>query len=349
MKTLRQPLAFLATLCTAFGAAQAHHSFAATFDGSETIDVEGVVTEFSFRNPHVLIYFDVTNEDGSVTNWVSEGSAANLMRRSGWDSDTFQPGHTIRVSGNPTHDGSPMISMDTVGRVENGMVQDLSRNARRGGEPAAAEPVTVPLHLSDGTPNLTGSWTQNFGARRGGPPGSGGPAIPFSAAGQAAQDAWEPENDPQIFCDPPGLARQAGMTPHPVRIIQKGDHVVFEWEEYGGSRTVYLSDELPAPGAKSHLGDAVARYEGDTLVIESVNLLANPANPQGTPVSDEATIVERYTRSDDPRYGAMITVETTITDPVYLTEPWTMTRSKVYSDAYRFIENDCRPPLRERG
>lgn len=49
-------------------AANAHHSFAAIFKEGETIAVEGVVTSFSFKNPHILIYLDVTDENGAVTN-----------------------------------------------------------------------------------------------------------------------------------------------------------------------------------------------------------------------------------------------------------------------------------------
>ena len=40
--------------------------------------------------------------------------------------------------------------------------------------------------------------------------------------------------------------------------------------------------------------------------------------------------------------------EMTVTDPVNLTEPWVLRRDKVYSEGYEFIENECRPPLRER-
>jgi hypothetical protein len=94
--------------------ANAHHSFAATFKADAVISVEGVVTEFRFKNPHVLVYLDVTNEDGSVTQWVSEGSSATGKRRDGWDRNTIQAGQKIRITGDSTHDGSPMVSMEAV-------------------------------------------------------------------------------------------------------------------------------------------------------------------------------------------------------------------------------------------
>ena len=351
MKTLIQLLVVLTVVGFGARAPQAHHSFAATFKSDETIAVEGVVTEFSFTNPHILVYLDVTDADGSVTNWMSEGAAANLMRRSGWDRDTLESGDVIRVHGNSTHDGSPMVSIESIDVLEGGaVVRTLSRDRRgaRARAAAAVDTATLPLRLADGRPNLTGAWIQDFGARRG-PPGSEDPPVPLSEAGEAAQAAFDPANDPQIFCDPPGLVRQAGMTPHPLRITQNDDHVVFEWEEYGGRRIVYFGDELALPGPGTYLGDSIARYEGDTLVVETVNLMGgNPSNPSGYPLSDRTTTVERYSRADDSRNIPTISIEVAVTDPVNLSDTWTMRRSKVYSAGYEFIENDCRPPLRER-
>ena len=87
----------------------AHHSSTSTFSADETISVDGVVTEFRFRNPHVLVYLDVTNADGSVTNWMSEGPSATSWKRSGWAPDSLKPGDILRVAGNSTLDGSPMV------------------------------------------------------------------------------------------------------------------------------------------------------------------------------------------------------------------------------------------------
>lgn len=329
--------------------ADAHHSFAATFKADAVISVEGVVTEYRFKNPHVLVYLDVTNDDGSVTPWVSEGSSATSKRRDGWNRDTIQAGQKIRITGDSTHDGSPMVSMETVEFLDanNGAV------VRRLGEGADAESygtlVTIPLALDDGRPNLTGAWDRIRGGLRGGSPESLDGVPPFNAAGNAAQEAYNRADDPQIFCEPPGVVRQAGFTPHVVRITQNDDHVVLEYEEYGGRRVVYFADTPPAPGEKSHLGDSVARYEGDTLVIETRNLMSNPSHPWGYQTSDQASTVEIYKRADDPQIGSILHATMIVTDPGHLTEPWELIRERSYKDGYEFIENDCRPPLRERA
>lgn len=370
-------LATLFACLLGLSAANGHHSFSATFKDGEKIAVEGVVTKFSFKNPHILIYLDVTSADGSVTNWMSEGGSATGKRNEGWDRDTFKVGDHVRIHGDPTHDGSPMVSIDSVDILDAAsgeIIKTMGRN--RDQQKPPDEIVQLPLTLDDGRPNLTGAWVQiprnrddrpprgdarPGGQREGGPPEGGrragggtptnelGGMPPYNEVGAAVEAAYDRANDPQIFCEPPGVVRQAGFTPHPVKITQNDDHILFEWEEYGGSRVVPLGDEMPAPGQNSHMGDSVAHYEGDALIVTTVNLLANPSGPLGRPSSDHATTVETYKRVDDAEWGPVLSIGMVVSDPLYYDGgTWFLNRTKRYSEGYEFIENDCRSPLRER-
>ena len=49
--------------------ALAHHSFAVHFVGDELVTVNGVVTDFTFRNPHGLVLLDETRADGTIVHW----------------------------------------------------------------------------------------------------------------------------------------------------------------------------------------------------------------------------------------------------------------------------------------
>ena len=94
--------------------ALAHHSFAAYFITSETITVEGVVTEWWFQNPHTRIYLEVTNEDGEVEEWMAEGGGRNVLHRRGWTEETILPGTRLIIVGNPSRDGSNTIGWDSL-------------------------------------------------------------------------------------------------------------------------------------------------------------------------------------------------------------------------------------------
>ena len=347
MKRLFQFLTL--TSIAVFGAsAHAHHSFQATFDSNKTIGVEGVVTKFSFKNPHINIYFDVTAADGTVTNWMSEGAAATLMRRSGWSKDTIHVGQLIRVNGNSTHDGSPMVSISSVDvlSVEDGtVVQTLNRNAGgRGNQAAPVKSAAMPLTLADGRVNLTGAWT-NHGMANGRPRR---PDIAYNEVGAAIQAAYDVATDPQVFCDAPGLVRQAGTTPHPIRITQFDDRVLIEYEEYAGRREIFFDGKASSKSIKTHLGDSVAHYEGDALIIETDNLLSNLISPQGYRLSDQTTVVETYKRADSEEYGPVLSIRLVASDPEYLTEDLVLTRDKMSAGEYEMIGNDCQQPLRER-
>jgi hypothetical protein len=88
---------FLLTLGLAVSAAFAHHGRASYT--ADIISLDATVTEFRFVNPHVQIYFDITNEDGETEHWQGELTAPNKLARGGWTKNTLQPGDLIRITG----------------------------------------------------------------------------------------------------------------------------------------------------------------------------------------------------------------------------------------------------------
>ena len=94
---------------------------------------------------------------------------------------------------------------------------------------------------------------------------------------------------------PPNLPSPDGNF---LQIVQTRDHVALHAEKYHDVRIVRLHDREHAPAAvQSWLGDPVGWYEGDTLVIESVNLWpSTPDRSYRMMISPKARIVERFTR-----------------------------------------------------
>jgi hypothetical protein len=332
---------FLAMACSLLTSpSQAHHSFAATF-GKDIISVDGVVDEYKFSNPHVTIYFDVTDEKGVKTRWMTEGLAATVMRRRGWTKTSIGKGDFIRVTGNSSRNGSPMVSAENIEFIDplSGKVVGTP-----GGDVVNSDETSLtPMQLADGRPNVTGAWRRTAAGRPSDPSGA-----PLNAAGKVLQDKFDPINDPQVQCEPPGLVRQAAATPHPVRLTQYDDRVVIAYEEYGSVRTVYFGEEsadLTANKTLTALGHSKARYDGQALVIETTHLLGNLTGTNGNELSDQTTTVERYYRNADEKGVSSLTMDMVITDPGHLTKPWKLSWTKSYLDEYEFIAVDCQPPL----
>jgi len=324
--------------------ASGHHSFAASFT-EEIIEKEGVVSNFVFRNPHVVIYMNVTDEAGDEVRWMVEGSAATSMRSSGWTNQTIQRGEYLRITGREGRDGRPMIQMGAVEVLDpdTRVVLRTPSFEGPGYVPDVQGIVSIPLRLADGRPNLTGTWAR----------GRGNPGFrdyrdpPFNEVGAALQAQWDPADDPQVACEDPSLVRQAGFTPHPARITQNDDHVILEYEEYAGRRVIYFDDRDFSGGNEEliKLGRSRARYEGDTLVIESSHIPGGPTDTGGNWLSDQTTTVETYRRDDDPEQGPMVRMEMIIEDPGHLTEAWEMFWRKLYVEDYEFIPVECHAPI----
>ena len=88
----------LITSLGAAGTASAHHSQAQfNLDPVAMETIEGTVTEFDFRSPHVYLYVETEEPDGSTSLWELEAtSTPNLIRR-GWSRDTLEPSDKVRI------------------------------------------------------------------------------------------------------------------------------------------------------------------------------------------------------------------------------------------------------------
>jgi len=88
------------------GAALAHHSFAAEFDATKPVKLEGVVTKMDWINPHSWIHLEVTDAKGQKVEWMIEGGAPNALLRRGWNRNSLPAGTKILVLGFQAKDGS---------------------------------------------------------------------------------------------------------------------------------------------------------------------------------------------------------------------------------------------------
>jgi hypothetical protein len=337
--------------------AYSHHSAGAVFT-DEDIVIEGYVSKFLFKNPHISVYLDVAGEDGEVTQWMGTGPATPSLHRQGWTKNTLREGQYLRLSGKKGRNNRPMIlfsgsdiaagsAIIELNPLDKTVVRVLSKHAGSGGVPPAtgAEGGTSPLALTDGRVNLTGQWFGGLQAMI-----TDQTTPPLNNSGEAMQATFDPINDPTFSeCSGEvGLIRQAASI-LPQRISQSEDTVLFEYEGFAGRRVIYLNEQPTPTDELTHLGRHVARYEDDALVIETTGLLGNLTGGEGNALSDRTTTIETYRRADTESSGPLLELTMVVTDPGHLTEPWTIITRKVFSPDYVFAGRDCQLPLLGSG
>ena len=84
----------------------AHHSHA-MYDATREIELEGVIKEVRWANPHVWLYFDVRSADGTMKTWALEGPGVNGLIQNGFTRESLAPGISIKVNCYPLRSGSP--------------------------------------------------------------------------------------------------------------------------------------------------------------------------------------------------------------------------------------------------
>ena len=106
--------AFLAAAALPGRTVFAHHSFAAEFDSSKPVKLSGAVTKVEWGNPHIWVYLDVKDDQGTLQHWQCEGGAPNTLTRNGWSMNSLKTDGQITIEGFVAKDGSKTCNMRSV-------------------------------------------------------------------------------------------------------------------------------------------------------------------------------------------------------------------------------------------
>ncbi|HTI41742.1 MAG TPA: DUF6152 family protein [Vicinamibacterales bacterium] len=99
----------------------AHHSFSAEYDSTNKVQIEGVVTEFVWRNPHSFMKIDVMDKDGTTKSWTLEWGSVSQLQQYSITRTTLRAGDKIIVTGQAARDAAaPRVLIETVKRPADG-------------------------------------------------------------------------------------------------------------------------------------------------------------------------------------------------------------------------------------
>jgi hypothetical protein len=165
-----------------------------------------------------------------------------------------------------------------------------------------------------------------------------------TARPQKGKDAVEPAfgNDPIMMCNPKGLLRLFMYT-NPAEFIHtaSGDRILMTFQSQGSTRSIWMDGRaLPVNPEPRWNGYSVGRWEGDTLVIETVGFDDRAWLDQyGNVYSTDMHLEERWRRVDRDT----LEVVYRINDPTSYTRPWVSTTKVWERQPYELREEFCAP------
>jgi hypothetical protein len=211
-------------------------------------------------------------------------------------------------------------------------------------QPIYKAPTAADWSALSKLPDFSGVWERGGGGGRGAAPapaggrgnapargaapgagarGRGGPSFtpPSEALRAAAARAPQPEDNATANCLPPGMPGIMGQ-PYPMEFLLTPGKVTIVIEAYTQVRHIYTDGRsLPDEPDPKFFGTSIGRWDGETLVAETVGFNDHVQLARGVPHGDTMKIVERF-RLTDPD---TMTIETTISDAGVLSEPYTTT------------------------
>jgi hypothetical protein len=228
------------------------------------------------------------------------------------------------------------VGSSTMGTLGAGVAGELNPGAAKWTPPTGPTPRTAA-----GKPDFTGVWDHPYvpdmSTSRSGLQKGAGP-LPYTAAGAANIKAYDPEKDGDYtgMCMPFGLMRSVNA-PYPIHIVQNPTHLIFLFEQNNWFHIVPFAAGHRKELEPTWFGDSIARWDGDTLVIDTIGFNGfTRLDTLGNPHSEKLHLVQRFTRTD----AGHIRFEVTVDDPVYYTKPWTNERTFTLSNG-SLIEYSC--------
>ena len=193
-------------------------------------------------------------------------------------------------------------------------------------------PVGPAPRMADGKPDLQGVWD---------------PGFSFANMGQVPLQPWAAElykqrrdnlskDDPEGHCLPAGVPR---IAPFPMKLVQTPTLVVMLDEgNIHSYRQFFLDRGHPQDMEPTWMGDSIARWDGDTLVVDTTGFNDKTwLNGQGLPHSDALHVVERYHRPDLGHLIADITMD----DSKAFTAPHSFSRTYILLPKWEIHEYVC--------
>jgi hypothetical protein len=331
---LKQLSLALTPAVLASSAALAHHSPSA-YDMSRQVAVQGTLTKVDWANPHIYLTIETTGADGQRTTQQVESVSIAVAQATGFTRDVLTLGTNVVVNGHPNRRGAGYTVLGEDITTSDGNIYPLRGSGRNSRPPAATVPAA----------GLAGKW-----APKGNPQLMnivwGWPLTDKARAALAALRAGSVQIT--VGCDALPLPM---LTQLPLlrTIDVRDDRVVMTVDSDGvdAARIVHLDlAEHPGSIEPSLYGHSIGRFQGDTLVIDTVAFTPHEIGIGfGIPSGPGKHMTERLTLAAD---RLQVLYELTIEDPEYLSAAASYTAMWDHRPDLAPSGTGCDPEISER-
>jgi len=283
---------------------------------NEPLEIQGILTNIIWRNPHAALEITVTNIDELEESWrIETFGSPNLFARMGVEREMFKVGDYIRISGMPsTMRDNYLLGTNVL--FQNGLEAILSSNLEPvwsdtfvGGSGESDRFADILPNTQDQDLGLFRNWSiagYTVGVSR---------DFPFTEEAITAQEVWNPIESPIVKCESPGMPMPMNQ-PLGFKFTQIDEGLIgLDIEYFGLKREIYLnplaSETLPDP---SPLGFSIGNWEENVLSVKTSRIDYPYFNIYGAPQSNNIEVFETFTLSEDQsqlKYKIQIQDETT--------------------------------------
>jgi hypothetical protein len=327
-------IAALAALALLAPPAFAHHSTAALYDRTTTIEAEGDITDVQWVNPHVRLKVRGKGADGRDKLWEIESNSVSIVSRFGLTADVVKVGTHVKLAGNPGRERDDILFLSNM-LLPSGQEILFGSGIRPHWSQQTIGTDVRGAVASDAKLGIFRVWTNTTN-----PPEFWGAPPALTPAAAAVHAAFDPiRDDPTRNCAPKGMPYIMEQ-PYPVEFVDRGNVIELKLEEYDTVRRIAMSaDAGAAARGEPRLGTSTGRWDGKTLVVETSGIDYKFFNNTGVPISPAAKIEERFALDDA---GSRLEYTMVVTDPATFTSPVTLHKAWEWRPGEQVRAYNCR-------
>ena len=338
--------------------ALAHHSSVALYDKTVTdFEIAGTIVDVRWRNPHIRIMVEVTNDDGSKDMWRVEMNDPLGTETRGVTKDMLPVGSFVRVTGSPGRGGKKIMFGSTRFTLADGTVVGEAAPVRASTRPDGIPDygdgpkpwwAVVEPSRTDGRSDIFTVWVAPPIFDNNVESGVWGGDLQITEEAVAAKKAYDPikGHNPFLSCTRGVPEIMTGFGP--LDFIQESENkILLRFEEFDTYRTIHMGPDAeknrPAKSPDTKYGEvgySTGEWDGETLVVRTTGMNFPAYDQSGLPQHWDAELVERWTPING---GNQLTYELTVIDPKTFTKPAVQTKTWNWSSTQKVKPFDCDP------